>query len=82
MKITVIEVSKRVGVCSSLVYGWVESRALAHFRLGGKGKRGRILVDEADLEAFLQGCRVEAKKEAASSMKPPRVRTKFKHLDL
>lgn len=80
MKITVVEVSKRIGICPSLVYGLVESRALAHYRIG-KG-RGKILIDEADLESFLQGCRVDAKDEAAPPVKPPRVKTKFKHLSL
>lgn len=79
MKMTVLEVAERVGVCPSLVYGWVEYRALAHYRLGGKGKRGRILVDEADLEAFLQGCRVEPA-AVVPAMKPQVRKPKLKHI--
>jgi hypothetical protein len=44
----------------SLVYLWIEQRDLPHYRFGGKGKRGRILIDEADFLTFLASRKVEA----------------------
>ena len=52
------QAAARAGVSPSLVYSWVEGRLLPHYRLGAKGKRGKILIDESDLAAFLAGCRV------------------------
>ena len=47
-------------VSESLVYLWIEERQLPHYRLGGKGKRGRIVVNETDFLAFLASRKVEA----------------------
>jgi hypothetical protein len=47
-------------VSPSLIYQWCEQRVLTHFRVGGKGRRGRILIDPADLDALLLARRVEA----------------------
>jgi excisionase family DNA binding protein len=60
MKITIRKAAERAGVSVALVYAWCEERRLSHFRLGAKGKRGKILIEEADLDAFLRECRVEA----------------------
>ena len=78
MKITVLQVAKRIGVCPSLVYGLVESRAIAHYRVG-KG-RGKILVDETDLEAFLASRRVDAETHAKAAGKQPPVPFRLKHI--
>ena len=37
---------------------WPWERRLPHYRLGGQGRRGRILIEEADLEAFLETLKV------------------------
>jgi len=52
--LTVKQVSERLLISASLVYSWCEDHLLAHYRMGGKGKRGRILIEEAALDAFLQ----------------------------
>lgn len=57
--LTVKQAAQRAGVSIALVYQWVESRLISHFRLGGKGKRGVIRIDEKDLDSFLVSCRVE-----------------------
>lgn len=36
--------------------------------MGGKGKRGKILIEEAALDAFLQSRKVEGKPVDASSL--------------
>jgi excisionase family DNA binding protein len=60
-KLTVSEAAERIGVSDSLVYQWIEERRIPHYRLGGRGKRGCIRIEEADLVEFLAGCRQEAK---------------------
>src|SRR5256885_1022019 len=45
-------------VSRSLIYQWVDERRLAHLRLGGKGKRGRILIHVKDLDQFLEAQKV------------------------
>ena len=54
------QAAERAGVSLSLVYQWCEERLLVHYRCGGKGRRGRILIEEADLAAFLSTRRVDA----------------------
>jgi hypothetical protein len=81
MKLTIKAASTEAGVCPSVVYGWVSDRLLPVYRLGGKGKRGKILIDDADLNAFLSSCRVEAVKLASSPASRPRA-IKLRHLRL
>ncbi len=57
--LTVKQVARRLGISASLVYSWCEQHMLPHYRMGGKGKRGKILIEEAALAAFLQSCKVE-----------------------
>lgn len=59
--LNVKEAAERIGVSESLIYQWCEERRLAHYRPGGKGKRGKILISSADLDAFMESIRVEAK---------------------
>jgi len=58
-KITVKEAAKTIGVSASLIYSWCHERRLKHFRVGSKGRRGKILIDPGDLEAFMRQCLVE-----------------------
>jgi len=66
--LTVKQAAEKLRVSPSLVYGWCEDRLLAHFRMGGKGRRGKILIEEAALDAFLQECKVETKEFDASAL--------------
>jgi excisionase family DNA binding protein len=54
------QVADRLGVSVSLVYQLCADGLLTHFRLGGKEKRGRVMVEESDLAAFMEQCRREA----------------------
>jgi excisionase family DNA binding protein len=56
--VTVSEAARRLNVSPSLVYQWCEEQLLTHYRFGGKGRRGKILLAPADLEQFMQACRV------------------------
>ncbi len=58
--LTVKGAAERIGVSESLVYQWVEERRIAHYRLGGSGRRGKIGFRPADLDAFITSLRVEA----------------------
>lgn len=60
------QVAARAGVSDSLVYEWVQQGLIPHFRLGGKGKRGHIRIDEAELDAYLASCRREARLDASA----------------
>jgi excisionase family DNA binding protein len=52
------EAAENLGVSPSLIYQWLEERRLVHCRFGGEGRRGRILIDPADLDKFMRACRV------------------------
>lgn len=43
----------RSGLSPSLLYQLCREKRLRHYRVGGRGRRGRLLLDEADLKAFL-----------------------------
>jgi excisionase family DNA binding protein len=43
---------------ANLVYQWCQEKRLPHYRLGGQGKRGKILIKESDLLAFLESLKV------------------------
>jgi excisionase family DNA binding protein len=50
---TVKQAAEQLGVSESLVYEWCAQGLLKHYRFAGKGKRGCIRIEHADLEAFL-----------------------------
>jgi len=66
--LTVKQAAEKLRVSPSLVYSWCEDQLLPHYRMGGKGRRGKILIEEAALDVFLQGCKVEGKPVDASSL--------------
>lgn len=57
--LTVRAAAARAGVSAALVYAWVAEGRLAHARLGRAGRRGRIAIAPADLDALLGECRVD-----------------------
>lgn len=58
--LTVKQVAERLRISASLVYGWCEDHVLPHYRMGSKGKRGKILIEETVLDAFLKSRKVES----------------------
>lgn len=68
-KLTIHQAADRAGLSTSLLYQLCAERRLPHFRLGREGKRGKILIEEADLEAFLTTCRVGAGAELAPALR-------------
>jgi excisionase family DNA binding protein len=45
-------------VSLNMIYQAIEGRRLPHYRVSGGGKRGKILIDEADLLTWLESCKV------------------------
>lgn len=81
--LTVKQVAERLGVSESLVRCWIRDRALPHYRVGAKGKRGKIVVAQEDLDEFLALFRVLGTKPQQSKVLPSvTVPSKFRHLRL
>jgi excisionase family DNA binding protein len=55
------EAAARIGVSDSLIYEWCSSGLLPHYRFGRPGRRGKILIDEKELDALLAACRQNAR---------------------
>jgi excisionase family DNA binding protein len=56
--LTVKAAAARLGCSPALIYLLCTERRLAHVRLGTR--RGTIRIAEEDLDAFVQGCKVNA----------------------
>ena len=48
------QAAEKSGVSVSLVYQWCKEGLLEHLRLGGNGKRGKVLIPPAALNQFLE----------------------------
>jgi excisionase family DNA binding protein len=59
--LTVKQAAERAMVSESLIYQWCDERRLVHYRVGGAGKRGKILIDPADLDIFMASLKVQAR---------------------
>ena len=59
--LTVKQAAELAGVSDSLVYEWCAENLVVHYRFGKKGHRGKVMIDEKDLEAFLASCRQEVR---------------------
>lgn len=73
MKLTIKRAAEVAQVSKALLYQLCHENRIPHYRVGGDGRRGRILIDENDLHAFMQSCRVEVQAT------PP---TKLTHITL
>lgn len=54
--LTPSQAAKRLGVSLSLVYDLCRELVLKHYRFGGKGRRGRILIEEGEVERYRLAC--------------------------
>jgi excisionase family DNA binding protein len=76
------DAAKRIGVSVSLVYAWVEARLIPHYRAGLKGRGGKILIAESDLQAFWDSLKVEAAPRERRTPPALKTKVKFKHLKM
>lgn len=58
---TVKQAASRLEVSLSLAYRLIEQKQLSHRRVGQDGRRGKIVVTEDDLRAFMEKVKVNAK---------------------
>jgi len=80
MLLTVRQVAELATVSVAMVYGWCQSGLLPHLRLGGKGRRGCIRVEEADLQAFLAAQKREGRRDEPPPAPKLPPKSAFKHL--
>ena len=78
--LSVKQVAEKAGVSLALVYGWISSGLLTHYRLGAKGRRGAIRIAESDLESFLRSFKQEGQARTPTLL--PRPKVKLQHLQL
>jgi excisionase family DNA binding protein len=57
--VTVKAAAERLEISQSLVYRLVEEGRIPCVRIGARGRRGKIIIREHDIEAFLKTCRPE-----------------------
>ena len=55
------QASKLYPLSLSLLYQLCDERRIPHFRIGGKGRRGKLLLAPRDIERFIEENRVEAR---------------------
>ena len=54
--LTASEAASRLDVSISLIYQLCKDQILRHYRIGGRGKRGSIRIEEAEVERYLSDC--------------------------
>jgi hypothetical protein len=75
---TVKQLAAQAGVSVNLVYQWCQAGDLAHVRLGAAGRRGKIVISEADWAAFVAARRVSGPGSRADPVTRPA--PGFKHV--
>lgn len=58
MRLTPKQAAERIGISLSLVYQLLQQRKIPAYRVGLRG-RGKWLIEEEDLERFLDSCRID-----------------------
>jgi len=80
--LTVAEAAKHCCVSESIVRGWLKD-GLAHFRVGAKGRRGKILIELVDLDGWMALFKVTKKEpELRKAPAPPAPKLSLRHLRL
>jgi len=80
--LTVAEAAAHATVSEGLIRQWVKEGTLPHFRLGAKGKRGKIMIAVEDLDGLLVSFKVSHQPKSGPVKAPAPRRTSFKHLRL
>lgn len=60
MLLTPKEAAERIGISPSLIYALIHEGRLPCARIGRRGKRGKILITDADVDALVEDCKAGA----------------------
>lgn len=71
---TVAQAAKLIGISGSKMYELIAAHEISIYRVGGK-----IILTQADIDAYLTNCRVAAVVPITAA---PRIQLKLKHLRL
>lgn len=58
-KMNVREAAEKLEISRSLLYRLIEEGRIKCVRIGQRGRRGKIVIREPDIEVFLKECRAE-----------------------
>lgn len=78
--LSVKEAAAYACVSETVVRGWLKD-GLTHYRLGAKGKRGKVTIQREDLDAWLASFKV-TKKRPEPAKAPAALPSVFRHLKL
>lgn len=78
--LTVAEAAVHARVCASIIRKWVSSGFVPHYRLGARGKRGKIMIDVSDLDEAIASLKVGRK--VPEPTQAPASKHLFKHLKM
>lgn len=72
MKLTIREAVRKLdgNVSAQTLYQAIKGR-LPHYRVSGSGRRGKVLIEESDLMAWLEGQKVGADSTSAPAVRRP-----------
>ncbi|VTS00378.1 : HTH_17 [Gemmata massiliana] len=75
------QAAERACVSEGLIRQWIREGTLPHFRLGAKGKRGKIVIAVEDLDGVLAAFKViKAEPEPRKAPAPQKLPSAFRHL--
>lgn len=78
--LTVAEAARRACVGETLVRQWLRDGTLPHLRVGAKGSRGKILIQEEDLDGLLASFKVGVTAKPPPPPPPRMPKPVFKHV--
>lgn len=65
--LTVKDAAALIPTSLSMLYQWVAEKRFNVYRVGGRNRRGKILIDETEFRAFLETLKVGAEQPPARS---------------
>lgn len=51
--------AQKLEISQSLLYRLIAEKRIDHYRIGGRHRRGKIVVDDEAIRAFREECRAE-----------------------